>query len=246
MTERRCGGIVACGATLVMALCAAPAWADKQIMATPVNQFSPSTVTMDQGEPLRFFNSDFNSHNVTAKTNGSDGKPLFSSSTIGNGRQVPVEGSQFLTTGPYPFYCTIHEFMTGTLTVSSAGTPVPRPPPPPPPPPDTSAPNVTLAITSSKIPTVLRLGKLFVSVRFNEAGALPLKATARSGRAIVTVAKGTASFTRAGRSTIGLALTRAGRSLLAARTSLRVTVAGQARDRANNRRNVSVSKTLRR
>jgi plastocyanin len=225
---------------------AAPAYASKEIMAAPVNQFSTPAVTMDQGEPLTFFNSDVNFHNVTARSYGPDDRPLFGSATIGNGQRVFVEGSQFLTTGSYGFFCTVHPQMTGTLTVTSAGTPAPRPAPPPPPPPDTTPPTVGLAITSSKIGTVLRLGRLFVSARLNEAGSISFTATARKGRALVTVARGTTSFSAAGKRTVGLALTRSGRNLLAARMSLRVTVAAQGRDRAGNRRNASISRTLKR
>ena len=220
--------------------------ADKEITAAPTNQFTTSSVTMDQGERLTFFNADFNAHNVTARDPGPGGAPLFASPTIGNGQRAFVEGSQFLTTGSYAFYCTRHSFMAGTLTVTAAGTPAVRPPPPPPPPPDRTAPTVALAITSSRIPTVLRQGKVFASVRLNEAGSGSLRATARSGRTTVTVARGAFDYRRATRQTLGLTLTRTGRTLLAARRSVRVTVSATARDRAGNRRSASISRTLKR
>jgi plastocyanin len=242
MTGRQRAVAVALAAALAPAAAAGPARADKEITAAPVNQYTTGSVTMDQGERLTFFNSDFNAHNVTARDGGY--APLFASPTIGNGQRAFVEGSQFLTTGSYGYYCTVHAFMGGTLNVTSAGTPAVRPAAPPPPPPDRTPPTVVLAVTSSRIATVLRRGKLYVSNRLNEAGSGSLKATARSGRTIVTVARGAFDYGRATRQTLGLALTRAGRNLLSARRSLRVTVSTTARDRAGNRRSASVSRTL--
>jgi plastocyanin len=244
MRGRQRAVAVALAAALGPAAAAAPARADKEITAAPVNQFTTGSVTMDQGERLTFFNSDFDAHNVTHRDGGY--APLFASPTIGNGQRAFVEGSQFLTTGSYSFYCTLHTFMGGTLTVTSAGTPAVRPAAPPPPPPDRTPPTVVLAITSSRIPTVLRHRKLYVSTRLNEAGNGALKATARSGRTTVTVARGAFDFGRATRQTLGLTLTRTGRNLLARRSSLRVTVSTTARDRVGNRRSASVSRTLRR
>jgi hypothetical protein len=76
---------------------------------------------------VTFHNSDIDSHNVTAQSNGADGKALFTSQTVGLGQTTAVSGTQYLTTGSYSFYCTIHPYMHGTLVVTSAGTPVPRP-----------------------------------------------------------------------------------------------------------------------
>jgi len=107
------------------------ALADQDIVANTgaaTTGFTTPNVTMAQGEKLTFQNNDATvMHNVTSTDNGSDGKPLFHSATIGPGSSF-VDGSQYLTSGSYHFYCTLHpQTMTGTLTVSTAGTPVPRP-----------------------------------------------------------------------------------------------------------------------
>lgn len=113
------------------------ALADSQVVANSSSAFSTPAVTIDQGQKVTFQNLDLRAkHNVTSTAKGDDGKPLFSSDTIGTGAVAPVEGTQYLTTGSYGFLCSIHPNMTGTVTVTAAGTPVPRPgsgPSPPPP-----------------------------------------------------------------------------------------------------------------
>ncbi len=96
---------------------AASAQADEEITAVPFNRFSPTSVTIDQGELLTFRNTDSASHNVTARERGSDGRPLFASPTITNGRSAEVDGVRFLTTGSYAFLCTIHPTMNGAVVV---------------------------------------------------------------------------------------------------------------------------------
>jgi plastocyanin len=106
------------------------ALADQQIVAgdgAVTSGFSNPQVTMAQGEHLTFRNDDHAAkHNVTAKSNGPDGQPLFQSDTIGAGQTATVSGAQNLKPGTYDFYCTLHPYtMTGTLTVGSSGSPPP-------------------------------------------------------------------------------------------------------------------------
>lgn len=105
---------------------AATAWADEQITASPFNTYDNPDVTIDQGERLTFRNTDVNSHDVTADQPGEVNGFLFQSELVGNGESSFVEGSQHLTTGRYTFACSIHPEMKGTITVTTAGTPVPR------------------------------------------------------------------------------------------------------------------------
>lgn len=65
-------------------------------------------------------------HNVYSKGTGPDGGSLFYSKTIGPGATTPVDGTEYLTAGRYPFFCTLHSGMNGVLQVT-AGKPVPRP-----------------------------------------------------------------------------------------------------------------------
>src|SRR5437763_16710995 len=105
-----------------LAAVAPGALADKQVGAHPVDSYS-GDVTMSQGETLTFQNLDLQNHDVTAGDKGSDGKPLFASPTIGFGQNAKVEGAQKLAPGTYKFYCSVHPFMTATLTVTGNGTP---------------------------------------------------------------------------------------------------------------------------
>lgn len=112
------------GSLLLVAVPAASA--DEQIRAQAPNRYVNPDVTIDQGERLTFLNEDRVQHDVTA-TQTLDGKPLFSTPLLQQGQEDLVDGSQYLTTGSYAFVCSIHSNMKGTLTVSGAGTPVPRP-----------------------------------------------------------------------------------------------------------------------
>ncbi len=64
-------------------------------------------------------------HNVISSQTGPDGGVLFASATITSGT-TPVNNTQYLPAGDYPFFCDIHPTtMTSSLHVT--GTPLPRP-----------------------------------------------------------------------------------------------------------------------
>jgi plastocyanin len=134
------GALVAAGAAFA---------ASQTIVGQATDTFSLPTYTTDQGEvdTLQVTGS---SHNATASGNGPDGKALFSSNTISGGT-TPVNGTQYLTAGSYPFICTVHPTtMKATLVVTGNGTPVARP-------------NVTLRVASTKVAKVAK-GKLLIEV----------------------------------------------------------------------------------
>jgi plastocyanin len=96
------------------------------IVATGLNQYTASSYHTDQGEVVPF-QVMAGTHNVTAHQNGPDGKALFRSLTI-TGGTTSVDGTQYLTTGSYTFFCSIHpSTMQATLVVGPGGTPQPRP-----------------------------------------------------------------------------------------------------------------------
>jgi hypothetical protein len=66
-------------------------------------------------------------HNVFAVAPGPDGRKLFYSETILPDNESPVAGTEYLATGNYPFVCSIHPGMDGTLSVTGEGESVPRP-----------------------------------------------------------------------------------------------------------------------
>ncbi len=115
--------------------------------------FAPGPYTQAQGETSSFLNQDDVTayHNVTAAGRGPDGQPLFVAETIPGGANAPVAGTQYLSTGSYPFVCTLHPGMNGSLEVTSAGTPVARP-------------GVKLAVLKQKLKQVRKTGKLKIKV----------------------------------------------------------------------------------
>lgn len=141
---------------------AVPAVADQQIQAANSKVYANPQVTIAQGEPLTFRNGDTLMHDVTS-TQDLDGKPLFSTPLVKPGQSAVVEGSQYLTSGVYPFYCSVHPDMEGTLTVSGDGTPVPRAG-------GTAAGGATLAAVPARLRAVRRTHALKVKVS-GEAGA---------------------------------------------------------------------------
>jgi plastocyanin len=127
---RRAGAVAAACAAIAIPGIAAPA-----ASAAPANIiaggpsgediFNPAAYSHDAGTVATMTWLSGGSHNVTASANGPDGKPLFRSATISGG-STPVNGTQYLFQASYPFTCTIHFGMNGTLNVN-AGSPLPRP-----------------------------------------------------------------------------------------------------------------------
>ena len=233
--------MAAAGAAVAAVALAAPAAADQRITAGPTDSYSNPNVTIAQGERLTFANFDVvDSHDVTSNATRADGKPLFSTPRLSPGQERLVDGSQSLAPGTYDFFCSVHPFMTGTVTVTGAGTP------PPPPPPDTTPPRLASNISSTHLSAVRSSRRLQVSATVDEAATVTLTATVRSGRKKVTLAKGSITVAVGGTRSAKLVLTSAGKSALAGRTSIAVSLAVQARDKAGNKATTSARRTLRR
>ena len=163
------------GGVIIALLAAATAWADGTITARPVNMFGSAVTTIDQGEKVTFQNMDLAGHDVTAAKTGDDGKPLFRSELISPGASGPVAGTEYLTTGGYPFICTVHPGMEAKLEVTSQGTPVPRP-----------QPGVTVKVASRDLQRVVDSGKLKLKVRSSKA-ALTVGARAKAGKSSIAL-----------------------------------------------------------
>jgi plastocyanin len=228
-------------AVATLALAAPAASADEQIAAGPGTQYVTTSVTIDQGERLTFRNLDTTGHDVTARLPGVDGKPLFRTPVIGTGSTAFVDGSQYLTTGSYDFYCSIHPFMTGTLHVTAAGKPVKRPARP-----DTRAPGVAVEIVSSKLGKVASSRKLRISFHTDEAATVGVSGSARAGGKTYKIAKVTRKV--AGNRPVQLALTLTTKlqEALKHASKARFTVSASTRDAAGNRGAGSARRTLRR
>lgn len=237
------GAALACLACLL--LVPGVAHADAAIVAGPSTRYLTTDVSMDQGERLTFYNFDAIGHDVTATSAGPDRKPLFATPIIDFGESAFVEGSEYLTAGSYGFVCSIHPNMTGTLEVTSAGTPAQRPSPGSPRAADTKRPTVTVKLLSARAAGVRRGRKLFVQVSVDEASQVSLKATGRVGGKRVTLTRGSVDFTGAGTRRTKLSLTAGGRKAFKKVRRLKVSLTASAVDRAGNVGTAKASRRLR-
>ncbi len=70
--------------------------------------YVPDSITVSVGTTVKWTNNDAIAHDVTSKNN------LFFSGNMGPGATF---SQTFQSTGSFPYYCTIHSGMTGTVTV---------------------------------------------------------------------------------------------------------------------------------
>jgi plastocyanin len=73
--------------------------------------FQPSLVQAETGEVITFSNTGFESHNATLDS-GACATPTLETA----GRA----GIVFATTGEFPFHCTVHAWMTGTIVIAAS------------------------------------------------------------------------------------------------------------------------------
>ena len=80
--------------------------------------YDPDELTVKKGDKITVNNADTMPHTVTNGESGSDpnsGK-LFDTSIINGGDSAEIDTST-VDAGAHPFYCMVHPYMTGTLTV---------------------------------------------------------------------------------------------------------------------------------
>jgi FtsP/CotA-like multicopper oxidase with cupredoxin domain/plastocyanin len=82
--------------------------------------FQTKAVSMATGGTLNVRNNATIKHTVTSDLRGSDGKPLFDV-TVLPGQTVSISAAADLVAGSYPFHCSIHPTMRGTLTIEGSG-----------------------------------------------------------------------------------------------------------------------------
>lgn len=199
------------GAALVVMLCLlgpASAWADGTITARPVNQFGAAVTTIDQGEKVTLQNYDLAGHDVTSNQTGDSGAPLFRSALVGPGGSGPVEGTEYLTTGSYDFFCSVHPGMEATLDVTSAGEPVPRPQPE----------GVAVKVVSRSLDRVVESGKLKLSVR-SRRGSVVVGARAKTRKSSIALGSKKLQFSEQDTRKVALKLSDAARKALRKRNS---------------------------
>ena len=80
--------------------------------------YDPDALTVKKGDKILVDNVDTMPHTVTNGESGSDpnsGK-IFDTSIINGGDSAELDTST-VDAGTHPYYCTVHPYMTGTLTV---------------------------------------------------------------------------------------------------------------------------------
>jgi plastocyanin len=113
-------------AVVLLALAPTGAWGVADVIkSTNDNEFDRATYHSDEGDLVQFQHTGGGPHNVFS-TQYSDGERLFTSATISSGT-TPVNGTQYLGPGTYPFICTIHFNMAAELVVRESGAPPPAP-----------------------------------------------------------------------------------------------------------------------
>jgi plastocyanin len=75
--------------------------------------FQPSLVEAETGEVIAFSNTGFESHNATLDS-GACATPTLETA----GRA----GVVFATTGEFPFHCSVHAWMTGTIVIAASAS----------------------------------------------------------------------------------------------------------------------------
>ena len=80
--------------------------------------YLPATLTVKKGEVITITNTDNVPHTVTNGASPDDPKTgkLFDTSLIMAGKTAQIKTAN-LAPGDYKFHCSVHPFMTGTLTV---------------------------------------------------------------------------------------------------------------------------------
>jgi plastocyanin len=196
-------GIVVAGVLFAGGLAFA---ASATIVGTGGDVYTPTDYNADQGE-ISQLQVTGSSHNVTARQNGPDGKVLFRSATISGGF-TPVSGTQYLATGDYPFFCTVHPTtMSGTLHVSTSGAPQPRP-------------SAALSIRAKKIAKVLKKG---INVALNTSAKVDdVSLVAKLGKA--TIGRSSDLSLAQGQVFETIKLSKSGKSKLRSKRKATVTV----------------------
>lgn len=186
----------ACAAVGAVAAIAAPSSsaAPASIVGTPGNTFDLPTYPHDAGTVAQL-TSTGGSHNATSTAQGPDGQSLFSSTTISGG-STPVNGTQYLALGSYPFICTVHpSTMSATLNVN-AGTPLPRP-------------DVELKVKTKSLDQALRKAEIKVKVTITGGSGEQAEVDLRLGKKKIGITS-TTNTTKV----LKIALTKKGRRAL--------------------------------
>ncbi len=81
--------------------------------------YSPYKITIDEGETVSWYNADSAAHTVTSGTPGNGSTGEFDSSMLMAGKSF---SHKFNNSGTYGYFCMVHPWMTGIVSVSESYT----------------------------------------------------------------------------------------------------------------------------
>lgn len=119
MKHRAWGPVLGAVTCAVAALPTAPASAAAPAYVTTVNSlYVYGDVKVLRGGTVTLVNLETIAHDVVSSDTGPNGLPLFQSrQTAGTGDRADVAGVAGLEPGLWPFFCSLHEAMRGTIEV---------------------------------------------------------------------------------------------------------------------------------
>ena len=91
------------------------------------SSYSPRSVSLEHGAVIKLVNKDTMAHSVTSVAVDKEGDPLFDV-VVAAGTTGTLVVPATLAAGKYPFYCSFHPNMQGTLVVTGEGGDAPEPP----------------------------------------------------------------------------------------------------------------------
>jgi plastocyanin len=126
LRPRVTGAVAVAGAVLIATLAGATAGtalAADHAVSIAGFAFAPQSITVTVGDTVTWTNSDSTAHTATADD------ASFDTGSIANGTS---KSATFSTAGTFPYHCSIHSSMTGTIVVEAAAgggaTPAPTTP----------------------------------------------------------------------------------------------------------------------
>jgi plastocyanin len=225
-------------AAVAAATLAVPAAAQADIVITTETlwRFGASSYEITAGDKVVFKNNDLLSpgpHNVTSVGNA-NGMALFASKTGGYNTQFPVDRAELMPAGSYPFLCTVHTFMRGTLVIKAKPTP----------PADTTAPKLEAQVRSASRGAVLKSGRLRVRLASDEPVSFAVTTSTEIKKNVFGLARRFAFKHEGGALVVQVPLTGEGKSLLRKHKRVAVLVTLRAKDAAGNLAVVRAKRTL--
>lgn len=81
------------------------------------DRYAPSEVVVPEGGKVQLVNGDHAQSHDLRSLDTIGGVPLFRSAMLSPGGTGEVVGVDALEPSVYPFYCSVHDYMTGNITV---------------------------------------------------------------------------------------------------------------------------------